>query len=200
MKKCLKIILILIVILIGLILLDTLQAIIFNNSPVISKKEYYDYDNWIAKGIILNSYHCIDENNNLTMKYKLKNTKYMCPIKLNDFDLFVNVQGDTERKKIFVVNHNNTDYYFANTKFNVFLSQNGGDFDIKTALINEMVEFSDILEKSSSIEKSTIDDSAIYRFPGYLDIIVCDNNLDKKSVIFADPEINLDDIEYFCKS
>lgn len=123
----------------------------------------------------------------------------MCPIKLNDFELSINVHSDNERKKIFVGNYKDIDYYFGNTQFNVFLSQNGGKFDIKTALINEMVEFNDILEKSNSTEKSSVDDSMIYHFPGYLDIIVCDNNSNKKSVIFAEPEIKLDDIEYFCK-
>lgn len=199
MKKCIKIVLIVVVILVGLVLLDTLQARVLNNRPFISKKEYYDRDNWIAKGILINTYHCVDENNILTMEYKLKNTKYMCSIKLNDFDISINVHSDTERKKIFVVNYNAMDYYFANTQFNVFLSQNGGKFDIKTAIINDMVEFNDILEKSDSTEKSSVDDSIIYHFPGYLDIIVCDNNSNKKSAIFAEPEIRLDDIEYFCK-
>ncbi len=199
MKKCIKMVLIVVVILVGLVFLDTLCAKILNNSPIISKKEYYDYDNWVTKGVLINTYHCIDQNNNLTMEYKLKNTKYMCPIKLNDFELSINVHSDNERKKIFVGNYKDIDYYFGNTQFNVFLSQNGGKFDIKTALINEMVEFNDILEKSNSTEKSSVDDSMIYHFPGYLDIIVCDNNSNKKSVIFAEPEIKLDDIEYFCK-
>lgn len=199
MKKCIKIVLIVVVILVGLVLLDTLQALVFNNRPFISEKEYYDRDNWIAKGILVNTYHCVDENNILTMEYKLKNTKYMCSIKLNYFDISINVHSDTERKKIFVVNYNDMDYYFANTQFNVFLSQNGGEFDIKTAIINDMVEFNDILEKSDFTEKSSVDDSIIYHFPGYLDIIVCDNNSNKKSAIFAEPEIRLDDIEYFCK-
>lgn len=199
MKKCIKVILIMIVILVGVVLLDTLQAVVFNNRPFISEKEYYDYDNWIAKGILINTYHCLDENNTLMMEYKLKTTKYMCPIKLNDFELSINVHGDTERKKIFVGNYKDVDYYFGNTQFNVFLSQNGGEFDIKTALINEMVELNDILDKSDSTESSSFDDSIIYHFPGYLDIIVCDNNSNKKSVIFAEPEIKLEDIEYFCK-
>ncbi len=199
MKKCIKMVLIVVVILVGLVFLDTLCAKILNNSPIISKKEYYDYDNLVTKGVLINTYHCIDQNNNLTMEYKLKNTKYMCPIKLNDFELSINVHSDNERKKIFVGNYKDIDYYFGNTQFNVFLSQNGGKFDIKTALINEMVEFNDILEKSNSTEKSSVDDSMIYHFPGYLDIIVCDNNSNKKSVIFAEPEIKLDDIEYFCK-
>lgn len=199
MKKCIKIGLIMIVILVGLVLLDTLQAIVFNNRPFISEKEYYDRDNWIAKGVLVNTYHCINQNNNLTMEYKLKNAEYMCPIKLNDFDLSINVHSENERKKIFIVNYKGVDYYFGNTNFNVFLSQNGGDFDIKTALINEMVEFNDILDKSDSTENSSIDDSIIYHFPGYLDIIVCDNNSNKKSAIFAEPEIKLEDIEYFCK-
>ncbi len=199
MKKCIKMGLIVAVILVGVVFLDTLHAKIFNNSPIISKKEYYDRDNWIAKGILINTYHCVDENNTLMMEYKLKNTKYMCPIKLNDFELSINVHSDTERKKVFVVNYNAMDYYFANTQFNVFLSQNGGKFDIKTALINEMVEFNDILEKSDSVEKSSVDDSVIYHFPGYLDIIVCGNNSNKKSAVFAEPEIKLEDIEYFCK-
>lgn len=74
MKKCIKMVLIVVVILVGLVFLDTLCAKILNNSPIISKKEYYDYDNLVTKGVLINTYHCIDQNNNLTMEYKLKNT------------------------------------------------------------------------------------------------------------------------------
>lgn len=132
MKKCIKMGLIVAVILVGVVFLDTLHAKIFNNSPIISKKEYYDRDNWIAKGILINTYHCVDENNTLMMEYKLKNTKYMCPIKLNDFELSINVHSDTERKKyllliimlwIIILLIHNLMYFYLKMEVNLILKQ-----------------------------------------------------------------------------
>lgn len=70
MKKSLKKFLIVICIIIGVLVLfiaiDTIQAIIFNNSPWLHKREYtcrYSTTYYIDKGIFVNHFHCgnVDE-------------------------------------------------------------------------------------------------------------------------------------------
>ncbi len=59
MKKGLKIIFIVLGVLIGIIVVDTLQAKIFNNSPIIHAREYYHNaggTNYIDRGIFVNYY------------------------------------------------------------------------------------------------------------------------------------------------
>ena len=58
MKKNIKIILIVLSVLVGIILLDTLQAKVFNNKPIIKIVEYYDGGNFYQKhkGILVDTY------------------------------------------------------------------------------------------------------------------------------------------------
>ncbi len=78
MKKSLKITLIFLGILIGIIVLDTLQAKILDNSPLIKiRKEFKDgYVQYMDKGILVNHYYCINKEE----KTIWKSTKYSCPI------------------------------------------------------------------------------------------------------------------------
>lgn len=81
MRKSIKLILIIIGILFGTILLDTIQARIFKNSPVISwKKELEDNDSWVDKGILINTYYCTKEKDIVTVSWHFKNSKFTCPI------------------------------------------------------------------------------------------------------------------------
>ncbi len=59
MKKGLKITLIVLGVLVGIVALDTLQAKLFNNSPVIHIRKYYENSgsiDYIDKGIFVNHY------------------------------------------------------------------------------------------------------------------------------------------------
>ena len=81
MKKK-KIIIITLCSIIGLIFLDFIVALSFNNSPIIKIR---DYNNGVStiykdKGIITNTYKCSDGKN----KTVLKTTKYVCP--MNDIE------------------------------------------------------------------------------------------------------------------
>lgn len=75
MKKGLKITLIVVGVLVGIILLDTMQALIFNNNPVIGietkclKKE----------GILVNTYHCGNEKNITRFKFANYPLEASCP-------------------------------------------------------------------------------------------------------------------------
>ena len=81
MKKK-KIIIITLCSIIGLIFLDFIVALSFNNSPIIKIR---DYNNGVStiykdKGIITNTYKCSDGKT----KTVLKTTKYVCP--MNDIE------------------------------------------------------------------------------------------------------------------
>lgn len=66
MKKGVKITLIVLAILVGFVLIDTLQALLFNNNPIIGMEM------WCKKrsGILVDTYHC--DNGNIT-KFKFTN-------------------------------------------------------------------------------------------------------------------------------
>lgn len=81
MKKSIKVILIIIGIIIGIILIDTLQARILKNSPFISwKEELSDDDSWVDRGIIIDTFYCTEEKDIVTVSWKLKGSKFTCPI------------------------------------------------------------------------------------------------------------------------
>lgn len=81
MRKNVKIILIVVVVLIGLVLLDTLQARILKHSPIISwKEELADEDSWVDRGILMDTYYCTKEKDIVTVSWKFKGSKFTCPI------------------------------------------------------------------------------------------------------------------------
>ena len=81
MKKK-KILIITLCSIIGLILLDFIIALSFNNSPIIKIRDYYNGGSTVYKdkGIFTNTYKCSDGKT----KTVLKVTKYVCPI--NDIE------------------------------------------------------------------------------------------------------------------
>lgn len=81
MKKILKSLLITLTIIISIILLDTLQARIFKNSPAISIREFLlDTDSYVDRGIIIDTYYCTKEKDIVTVSWHYKNSKFDCPI------------------------------------------------------------------------------------------------------------------------
>ncbi len=81
MKKILKIVLIIVGVLIGIVVLDTVQALVFNRSPLLHKREYTcrQVSDWyIDKGIFVNYYHCSNVNETI-----LKNKKSECLVCYN---------------------------------------------------------------------------------------------------------------------
>ena len=77
MKK--KIIIITLCSIIGLVFLDFIVALLFNNSPIIKIRDYYNGGSTVYKdkGIFTNTYKCSDGKT----KTVLKTTKYVCPMK-----------------------------------------------------------------------------------------------------------------------
>ena len=77
-----KIIIITLCSIIGLIFFDFIVALLFNNSPIIKIRDYYNGGSMVYKdkGIFTNTYKCSDGKT----KTVLKTTKYSCPI--NDIE------------------------------------------------------------------------------------------------------------------
>ena len=82
MKKGLKITLIVLGVLVGIVALDTLQAKIFDNSPLLKIREVYHGGDiyYIDKGLFVNHYRCNDDEKVTTWK----GTKFACSIKEDD--------------------------------------------------------------------------------------------------------------------
>lgn len=81
MKKTIKKILITIIIIISIILLDTLQAIIFKTSPALSLREIYgDNTSYVDRGILINTFYCTKEQDIITISHQYKQSKFACPI------------------------------------------------------------------------------------------------------------------------
>ncbi len=85
MKKNLKITLIVLGVLVGIIIFDTLQARLFKNSPIISWKEELGGDNYVDKGIIMNTYYCFTSQDLVTVSWHFKTSKFTCPEQI-DYD------------------------------------------------------------------------------------------------------------------
>ena len=70
MKKGLKITLIILGVLVGIITLDTLQAKIFNNSPIIKIRKNLKggYVKYIDKGLFVNHYYCSNKEEKTLFK------------------------------------------------------------------------------------------------------------------------------------
>ena len=65
----------------SIILLDTIQAIAFKNSPIISWRfeDANDSDSYVDKGILIDTYYCVKEQDIITVIPTFKNTNYNCP-------------------------------------------------------------------------------------------------------------------------
>lgn len=108
MKKQLKIILIILRTLIGIILLDTLQAIIFKNSPIISwKEELADEDSYVDRGIIIDTFYCTKEKDIQTISWKFKGNKFTCPIDNVSISYLRELQNDIDDILIQKKDYNN---------------------------------------------------------------------------------------------
>ena len=74
--KSFKIFLSILAILITIVIIDTLQAKIFNNSTMLKIREKINENSYIDKGILVNHYYCNDNKKTTTWKME----KYNCPI------------------------------------------------------------------------------------------------------------------------
>ena len=80
-RKWLTITLTIIITIISIIFFFTFQAIVFKNSPIISfREELLDDDSYVDRGILIDTYYCIQEGDIETVIPTFKNTNYNCPL------------------------------------------------------------------------------------------------------------------------
>lgn len=164
MKKIIKVFLIVIVISIVIIILDTLQARIFKNSPLISwKEELEDSDSWVDRGILIDTYYCTKEEDIITVSWKIKGTKYTCPIdnisyqeimdKINEH--YTNNDTDKsnivywtidEERKIVIVGMMDISEEKQNEIIHEVFSNKCGLSDIQYIKDNKMIEFRESID------------------------------------------------------
>lgn len=202
MKKVIKIFFIIIGIFIGVILLDTIQARVFKQSPFISwKEELEDEDSWVNRGILMDTYYCAKEQDIVTIYWKFKGNNYTCPIdnikikQFVDYDFSVTVGSNTNYEKIFAFKFNDINYYYGNTLFELSLIENVYKYDIETSLKNELIDFDDILNKAKEIESFRDGGSKLYKYDNF-NIIVCNTVDDNNDVIIGDTKMQIDN---YCK-
>lgn len=102
MKKFIKIGLLIFLLIILIIIADTFQAVVFKNSPIISFK-YNNNDSWVEKGILVDTYYCVKEQDIITVYVESKFSKFSCP--LNN----VETENNYSNKKIIKIG--NSIYY-----------------------------------------------------------------------------------------
>ena len=106
MKKSLKITLIILGVLVGIIVLDTLQAKIFDNSPLLKIREVYHGGDiyYIDKGLFVNHYRCNDDEKVTTWK----GVKFSCSTEeLENVDLGGDEPLQNKEDLIFTINIGN---------------------------------------------------------------------------------------------
>jgi len=81
MKKILKNTIVTVSILLFIIILDTLQAIIFKVSPALSLKVFLkDNISYVDRGIFIDTYYCYSKEDIVTINIHSKNAKFTCPM------------------------------------------------------------------------------------------------------------------------
>jgi len=128
MKKSLKIVLICLSVLISVIILDTLQARLFKNSPLISIKEELSDDSYVDRGIIIDTFYCVKERDIITVSWHFKTAKFTCPKynKIDENEINNNIKNDTytsiiidsKEMKILQSDYNILKNIFSNLDYN----------------------------------------------------------------------------------
>lgn len=190
---------------IGIVLLDTIQARIFKHSPIISwKEELPDDDSWVDRGIIIDTYYCTREKDIQTVSWQLKNSKFTCPVdniqikKFINYDFSITESSNTKHEKIFAFNYENNDFYYGNTNFELSLYENDAKnvkYNIETSLKNGLITFDDILKRAKNIELHGDIKSSVYKYNNF-NVIVCNTVDEKNDVIIGDDKMK---IENYCK-
>ena len=134
MKKGLKITLIILGVLVSIIILDTLQAKIFDNSPLLKIRENLDGGtlDYIDKGLFVNHYHC---NNNEKVT-TWKGTKFACSMKESNTEAF-----DFYLSKPEIHNTIRFNDYFTFNDRKIYLAGNVNEFYIVDEDVMTLKEF-----------------------------------------------------------
>lgn len=81
MNKKIKVTIIVLISIISIIIIDSIQARLLKNSPIISwRNNLEDNDSYVDIGLLMDTYYCTKEKDIITISYHLKGTKFTCPI------------------------------------------------------------------------------------------------------------------------
>ena len=90
MKKVIKIMLLIVGILVIVIILDTLQARLFKNSPIIHWKQSLDGNSYVDRGILVDTYYC---GGKADISWHYKTAKFTCPVNTIKKELYTKLKG-----------------------------------------------------------------------------------------------------------
>jgi hypothetical protein len=127
-----KRILITIGIILGIILLDSTLALVFNNNPVIKIKEYYNGGdlNYISKSLFVDTYNCINGKKDTV----IKGFSYSCSNEINDvkekIEIVKNEMHNLNKFNKYLEINNRIIYITSNIK-EVYYYSNGVKYVLK---------------------------------------------------------------------
>ena len=148
-NKYKKYILIAVFSIIILIIIDILQALIFQNSPVLKIREHFNGGTlyYKDKGIITYTYNCIGEKRKTVLKWK----KYSCPLKETTFEIIdesKNIKDFTCAEALEEIYRDDEYIYFLSCMKSKYIkvnySPNHFSENITTALKEGRVKISDL--------------------------------------------------------
>ena len=200
MKSNIKKFLIVIGVIIGIVLLDSIQARVFKHSPFISWEEGQpDGDSWVDRGLLIDTYHCTKEREIQTIYWKLKGTKFNCPVdnlsQLLVYDFAVVVTTPSKHKKIFAFEKDDIKYYYGNTDFKVYIDEPNNRVELGDAITSDLVTLDKVLT-SSKIQTNWVEAPIVLYEYHQFNIISCNDNDGNKEIIIGDTEMKVED---YCK-
>ena len=159
MKKSIKIILIILSLIVFFIFIDTIQAIVLKNSPLISLKENLGEKNYIKKGLLVDVYYC-NEDDTITTSTHFKTEKFTCPLSTDD------VSNDTEKIDFYIEksneNRNTLKLYAVYDNRNIYMTKKIKELYIITA--NNKVTLKEFLSSDTldNVIKKLTDNLELY--------------------------------------
>lgn len=113
MKKSLKICLVIVLVFVGIILLDTIQALVFNNNPIIKIRKNYNggYLYYIDWGILVDTYYCSNDIKDTV----IKGFSYSCSF--GDYTIV-----DTTKNKTDFVCAEALEQFFTDTNYDYYFN------------------------------------------------------------------------------
>ena len=199
-KKVLTIILIILGIAISVIIIDTLQARIFKHSPFISWEEgQSDEDSWVDRGLLMDTYYCTKERDIQTIYWKLKGTKFICPVdnlsQLLVYEFEVDVKEPSKHEKIFLFENDGIKYYYGNTNFKVYITESNNRVELKESLLSGDVTLEKVLTSSKSQTNWVGNPIVMYEYDQFK-ILSCNDTENNKQIIIGDTKMKS---ETYCK-
>ncbi len=197
MKKLIKTILIIIGIIILCFILDLICIYKLNRPLFAIRQNNGDSVNIIYRGIFYDTYNCHEHS---SMQIVFKWYKFSCDNtveieKFNNFDFLVKVATLSKYQKKFAFSYNDTNYYYGNTNFRLYLTENNYQYDLETSITNNLVTLDNILNKSKSVNSLYDGGSKMYHFNQF-NILVCHTIAGNNDVIIGDTEMEIED---FCE-